>query len=638
MAGKKIMVGISKTKKILLKLISQYKSIECINSIVEIIKKDFDDTEIVLYCLDAIPIIDDIDYYEKLRFVEKTKSMEVLVRLIEFYSDTKCVGSYQFILDIVKNKSTDQKLKVASIKALGDIGKKEDIKLVIPYLDHDNKEIVCSALYCCGKHGNRSLLPRLSKFQSSNIHESIQMATIKCYFELGEISEIIKFFYFVSCSQNVKISIINYLARFKSDSALSTLKKMLDSRDIVYRIAAIRGIERIGDFSVFEYILENYSSFSVLYQSHLLNSSVTLLHSYKEEGIQIIGKKIKKYIAKLISLEMDKVDDKIFGDIFFKLLNMRKKDIHYKELKQFYKLLDEFAEKDHIYPFFFKLLINTEDKELKENFYDYSNKKHLIRKEKFPDTEDIIFYLKMIITSRTKGLDTYALYLLGDKSKTVKTHALECLLKTASLNSSLIDIIEWLYLNTSEDSIKKIILDITSKFVIKKHFSLLEEHYPDESGYIKMSLLIALGKMGVKNNIYVIKNIANIADKQEASGVIEAAGLLKEAIPEEIARIKEFHNNDLGITLELVRYYYRLADYDSGNALLFNIFRSGNNEDIIKSINFFFKEHVPVDVYKEILSMLSEDSNKLVNTASNFLQKRDDKLYFKLLLEYFDRL
>jgi len=638
LAGEKLMSDIIKTKKLLLKLISQYKSIECVSTIIETIKKDFDNTDIVLYCLEVMPIIDGVDYYEKIRFVEKTKSNEVLVRLVDFYGDTNCSGSCGFIIDIIKSSSSDHKLKASAIKALGNVGEKEDIKLIIPYLDHDKKEMICSALYCCGKLGNRSLLPRLSKFQNSNIHESIQMATIQCYFDLGEISEIIKFFYFVSSSQNVKLSIINYLGRFNNENALSTLKKILDSKEIVFRIAAIRAIEQMGDFSVFEYVVENYNYFPVLYQSHLLNSSITLLHSHKEEGKQMIEKKIKKYVAKSIATELDKIDDKIFGDIFFKLLSMKKKNINYSEIKQLNKLLDEVSKDIHIYPYYFRLLIDSEDTDLRKKFHDYADKKHLIRKEKFPEPEDIIFYLKMINSSRIKGMDALALYLLGDSSKTVKIHALECLLKTGKPNSFLIEIIEWLYLNTDEDNIKKIILEIISKFVIKQHFSTFEEHYPSESETIKKSLLIELGKMGVKNNIYVVKNLADVSEKKEACGVIEAAGLLKEAIPEEIARIKEFHNNDIEITLEMIRYYYRLTDYNTGNSLLFNIFRSGNNEDIVKAINFFFNEHVPVDVYKEILSMLSEKSNKLVNTASKFLQKRADLSNFTILVEYFNRL
>ena len=198
----------------------------------------------------------------------------------------------------------------------------------------------------------------------------------------------------------------------------------------------------------------------------------------------------------------------------------------------------------------------------------------------------------------------------------------------------MVDIIEWVYRNNTYESIKVKVLKIISKFVIKKHFSLLEEFYPNENHFIRKEILISLGQMGVKNNMYVIRKLADISDINEAIGFMESAGLLKENIDEEIEQIKLNHGENLDIMLEIVKYYYRLSNYDSGNNILLKIFNSGDNEKIIKAINFFYNEYVPAEIFKEMISMLSSESKKLVNTAYNFLQKRTDPAYFDFLVEY----
>lgn len=611
----------NKYKIYIIKLIAKRHNTQSAEILLDLLYKEKENETIIGIILDYIPILDGIDYYSKVKFIENFKSFEICKKLIRFYGRAKCEEAEIFLKSIIKNQNYSIEIRRLALKSLGDLENEGNLRLFLSYLDNNEKEMVKSALYACGKMKTRNILPYLQRFNNSTLPEDIQIAVIEAYYLLGISSELVKYFYYYAKSPKVKIEILNYLIMLDPEQSKKTLKKLLDSNDQLLRLSGLRGLQKIGDYEALEYILNYFFTFPAFYQHHLVNIAVSIAEKFEDKVVDFVKKRYLLFFSKYLASFLNSISNPLFSDTLVKILRVSKKETIVKDIAQFNKMIREIESEDRSNPFFiFHYLIEYADNDIIVSFLDFLEKKYIYRKERFPKIEEIIFYTKIITNAKIKGCKLYACFMLIVDNVMVVSEILKYLFHFWESSEEWNNILKYLY-NKNNDTYKELILDIVTKHKMKGFLSYVVERFNNENLRIKSKIIYSLGRIGLKNNIYIIRELMNYSDKYLIIACLKAMGFLHET-DEKLEKVSQEYIYDIEVAPAIIQYYTMLSKSDKVINLLDTYIKEKKISILNKIINTFFDIPVTNEINTKIIELLFHENDSISKIAFNYISKR----------------
>lgn len=125
--------------------LGQIRSQECLKEIFK--QMDFSDQEVQMATLNALVDYEDLEvkaFFFKLLFSHKLKSFEARISLLRLIG--KAFGKSITPILMLALKDNDERVVANTIEAIGELKSKDNIKVFLPYLNHENNRIKAQAI------------------------------------------------------------------------------------------------------------------------------------------------------------------------------------------------------------------------------------------------------------------------------------------------------------------------------------------------------------------------------------------------------------------------------------------------------------------------------------------------------------
>ncbi|MDD5092206.1 MAG: HEAT repeat domain-containing protein [Candidatus Wallbacteria bacterium] len=621
-------------KKYLIRLIARFKSAAAMKLLSDVLSRERDNSDLVETVLDNLVVPPGADVYPAISFLEQSSVKSIQKKLASFYGrfqEARSAGYLQHLLAV----SGSEDVQASALRALGELGDRENFKYAVPFLDLPSKDLQAAAIFACGKLGDHSVIPFLARFQHSS-DNTIISSLAEAYLAMGDVQELVRLLHTVN-TNNLTNIIIGCLGRSRNDNSRQSIWKFLSHKDDIVRLAALRALEGFGDFALLQFIIENFSSFPVLYHQQIVNTALSVASANREKSESFVTDFLAGYAARQAMSLLEKNCDAVFHDLLVRIVRNLKSGAPNKDWKEFFQLLDGLSATSSGQPFFmFDLLIRSSDDRVRNEFLSVNDKKHLARKVAPPSDDSVILMLKIASKFKIAACRHIALYLLGIDNQILVSEALQFLQESKSDSiEQMKEVLLWIFNTSHNDKNREKAVEVLCNFNNRPFLSVCEEKFPNESLSMKSCMLESFGRMGLKNNLFLLNKLCDANQRDLAlsyfKALIHLGGWFGQhnLVDELLSR----YQGDMEIELFAAKALLRNGRIEEADSLFNKNFVNAEGESLQRAFNLL-SDVLPTD------NMITVSLSLLLNNQSSkqsfgFLQKNLTEKHLEFLARFF---